>query len=146
MGPSKLGSLSDKKKEGMRTVVSQWKRTGASVSVLEEGLRLLSEPSRSPARELCRSDSKAAGIACTYGKGSKPKLALSREDAKALLDLLRRIKAAAPDTDSEKKMVEAAASVLLEGKGLSSLTGPEWEPLRRLLSELDPALAQSAFF
>ena len=140
-------SLSEKKKKEMRHVIEVWQRRQLPVSLLEEGLRILSEEKRPTANELTKEDGGVADFACVWGKWTRPKLALTKEDAMLLLELVTGIRKVAFNDELAKDMVGIASSVLLDGKRLPArFTDPAMEPLRGILRGFDPTVNQSALF
>jgi hypothetical protein len=145
---TQLAAVSEERKQPMRDLVKRWKNTGAGVSVLEESLRVLSADKRSSALSILGSDAGPIGsIVCTYGKGSRPKLALEKEDAKLLLTLVREISACNEDVSTRSRMMDIAASVILGGeKPPSTLSDPKWKPLLDIIGSFDPSIKQGSLF
>ncbi len=155
MAGSSLNSLTERQKKDMRHVVTAWKRTGAETQVLEEGLWLLSSHKRPSADKISRWDRRnedefdrdIMAIACTWGKGYRNKLTLSRQDASLLLGLVSQIRAAAGSEDAAKRMVELAAGLFFDGeRPPRTLRDPSWEPLLQIVREVAPSLCQAALF
>ena len=144
---STFSKLSSEKKSDMLQLVRRWKETGSATSVLEEGLKVLSSPKRDRAFDIAESHIRdIAAIACVYGKGSRPKLALSRENAKLLFELVHDINQTGEDAAMKSQMVEIAAKVLLSGDKPSTLLDARWKPLLDLLGNLEPNVRQSWLF
>ncbi|HSB46855.1 MAG TPA: hypothetical protein VLD37_02490 [Candidatus Bilamarchaeum sp.] len=142
-----LGRLPEERKQPMRELVGRWKRTGAAVSVLEESLITLSALKRASAQQLLETNgSPVAAIACTYGRGSRAKLALPKEDAKLLLALVHEISSCKQDEPTKLRMMDKAVSVLLGGQAPATLSDPKWKPLLDILGGFDPAIKQGSLF
>ena len=145
---TQFSRLSAAKKAQMKEVIEGWKRAGKSTGVLEEGLRMLSAANRHSAQEVCSLDiGQDVGFICTYGKGTRPKLALDKKDAKTLLDLVARIREIGCNEDENAYMVDVAMSAALNGeKPPFMLRGEAVEKFLKILSELDPMAIQSSLF
>jgi hypothetical protein len=145
---TRISALSEERKQPMRELVKRWKDTGSTVSVLEESLNTLSRDKRNSALMLIGSAERdIATITCTYGKGSRPKLALEKADARMLLVLVSEISACKEDETMKSRMMEIAASVIIGGqKPPSTLTDPKWKPLLDLIGSFDPTIKQGSLF
>lgn len=147
MADSKLNALTTRQKKDMRNVVNAWKRSGAATEVLEEGLRLLSSDKRPTANEISKWDTEVMAVTCTWGKGYRNKLTLSKPDASLLLELVTQIRGAAGNEENAKKMVGLAAGLFFDGaQPPKTLRDPSWEPLLRVVREVAPSLCQAAMF
>jgi hypothetical protein len=147
MADSKLNSLTQRQKKDMRSVVNAWKRSGAATQVLEEGLRLLSSEKRPTANEISKWDTEVMAVTCTWGKGYRNKLTLSKADASLLLELVSQIRSAADGEENAKKMVGLASGLFFDGeKPPKTLRDPSWEPLLRIVREVAPSLCQATMF
>ncbi|MFN7991460.1 MAG: hypothetical protein U0R44_04860 [Candidatus Micrarchaeia archaeon] len=139
--------ISGQRKEEVGKFVDSWKRSSHPVDTLEEGLRYLTSPKRETALQLMDSDSPIVGICCGYGKGSRPKLALSRADASLLLDIVVEIRKAGDGAELTKEMVRKAFSILLDGRVPASAEGdPALKRLLDILGQKDPGLKQGSLF
>ncbi|MCI0559088.1 MAG: hypothetical protein MN733_11375 [Nitrososphaera sp.] len=145
---TQITALSEERRQPMRELVKRWKGTGSPVSALEESLKLLSRDKRSSALSLIGSaDRDIATITCTYGKGSRPKLALDKADARMLLVLVSEISSCNEDETMKSRMMDIAASVIIGGeKPPSTLTDPRWKPLLDLIGSFDPTIKQGSLF
>lgn len=144
---STFSKLPEERKQGMLQLVRRWKDTGSATTILEEGLRVLSSDKRERAYDIVeRHVREIAAIACVYGKGSKPKLALSKEDARMLLELVHDINGTDTDQSTKSQMVEIAAKVLFSGERPSTLSDARWKPLLALLGEMEPKVLQGSLF
>jgi hypothetical protein len=140
-----FANLSEKRKGDVRVFSESWNRLGNNVGLLEEGLRYLSSDGREPASALLGADSEIAGLCCTYGKGSRAKLTLSKEDAAMLLRIVEAIRKAGVSEELTSKMISKAFSILVDGR----LPREEDQVSRRLFDILgasDPALKQGSLF
>ncbi|MEW6723127.1 MAG: hypothetical protein AB1324_07725 [Candidatus Micrarchaeota archaeon] len=147
MAVGKFGRVGMERKGGMRSFVESWKRSGTALTVLEESLIVLASDNRPSALELLNAEapsreSRIAGISCTYGKGSIPRLALSKKDASLLLELVAALRKNSETEESARRMVVAAADMLLGNAKPSTLADPSWKPLLKVLSGFDPAIGQ----
>lgn len=147
MAGSKLNNLSEKQKAGMRHVLSAWKKSGKGTAVLEEGLMVLASNKRPTADAICRDGQPYIAVACTYGKGYRSKLALSKMDAALMLEFVRPARQAAKSEKDAKKMIEMCAGVILDGlKPPKTLSDPLWERVLKIIREVAPAASQVSLF
>lgn len=145
---TQFSRLSAGKKAKMRQVVDSWKRSGKTVAVLQEGLRMLCEDGRQSAQEICSDEiGQDVGFICTYGKGTRPKLALDKQDAKTLYDLVTRIRDLGCNEQETAFLVDVAMATALNGKKPPLMVrGEAVEKFLKILSELDPRAIQSSLF
>lgn len=141
-----LSGLPKARKEAMMELVRRWKRTGSGTDVLEEGLRLMSAEKRQSAAGLLAREDPLSAIACTYGRGSRPKLALSKDDASALLRLVSDVNRTGETPAMKSQMVEIAAGIFLRGEKPETLSDPKWKPLLDLIGSLEPGVRQGSLF
>ena len=142
-----FSKLSPERRSGMLQLIRRWKGTGSGTELLEEGLRVLSAKKRESASEILDNEiSEISAMACVYGRGRRPKLAVSREEAALLLELVAGINGTQADQATKREMVGLAADVLLSGQKPSTLADPRWKPLLDLLSGFEPGVRQSALF
>jgi hypothetical protein len=146
MGLSRFRTLSEERKSAMRSVIKEWKRRGAPPALLEEALTALSSGKRERAFDLIGSGSEVAGIVCTYGKGSRPKLALSKEDASLLLELVSDLRKCGASEEITSGMIGIACDVVLGGAKPSDFSDPKWKPVFDVLSGFDPKVKQRSLF
>jgi hypothetical protein len=140
-----FANLSGQRKADVRQFFDSWQRAGAKTGVLEEGLRYLSSDSREPASALLGSGSELAGLCCTYGKGPRARLSLSKQDAAMLLDLVTAIRQAGADEQLTSRMISSAFNILIDGR----IPQDGDDALRRLMDALgarDPGLKQGSLF
>jgi hypothetical protein len=140
--------LSPCTKERMKSVIDNWKRSKMSVGVLAEGLALLAEDERQSAAALLkRNGTDAVNVAAGYGKGTRAKLALEKEDAKMLLEVVSEIREIEKDEEKLKHMIEMAAAILLKGeRPPNAFRDPAYEKLMEVLAQFHPAVVQRALF
>jgi hypothetical protein len=145
---SSLKRFSLKSKGKMHQVVQSWKGTGLSVEILKEGLRLLSKPKRERASALVADEyCHASRFVCMYGKGRAPKLALQKNHARILLELVKNVLDISKTEAEAVKRVEIASSVLLSRqKPPFALSDRKWQPLLEVMSSFDPTVNQLALF
>ncbi len=140
--------LSPCTKERMKSVISSWKRSKATVGVLAEGLALLAEDDRQSAAELLKNNgTEAVNVAAGYGRGSRAKLALEKDDAKILLEVVSEIREIEKDEDKLKHMVEMAAAILLDGeRPPNQFQDKAYEKLMEVLAQFHPMALQRDLF
>ena len=142
-----FANLSEKRRAGVQHLIDSWKRQGNGVDVLEESLRYLSSDSREPASALLGTESEVADLCCTYGKGPRARLALSKDDASMLLTIVIKIREAGASEEMTSRMISRAFSILIVGRLPSS--GQSDDTSRKLLDILgvsDPGLKQGSLF
>ncbi|MBU0532903.1 hypothetical protein KKB44_05420 [Candidatus Micrarchaeota archaeon] len=119
----------------------------AGVPVMEEGLRLLTSPYRPTAQEVSSDGSDVISVYCTHGKSHKPKMTLSHNEARFLLDILTELRTS---ISVEENLVEAmtrTVSVLLEGRPLPDpLPDQSWQPVLEVVKKFDSGAAQVRLF
>ena len=140
--------LSPCTKERMKSVISGWRRSDKSVAVLAEGLALLADDERQSAAELLkRNGTEAVNVAAGYGKGIRAKLALEKEDAKMLLEVVSEIREIEKDEDKLKHMVEMAAKILLDNeRPPNKFEDAAYERLMEVLAQFHPMALQRDLF
>ena len=145
---SSLKRFSQKTKVQMHQVVKDWKDTGHSVEILKEGLMLLAKPKRERASALVADEyCHASSFVCIFGKGRAPKLALQRNHARVLLELVRNVLDISRTEAQAVKRVEIATSVLLSRqKPPFALSDKKWRPLLEVMSSFDPTVNQLGLF
>lgn len=138
--------LSQSKREQLSGFIDSWKKSPANLSVLEESLMLLSSSPRPRAYELSQEGSRAALLACTYGKGPVPKLALQKKDAGRLLALVQGVKSAYESARLPPKGTLAGTlSAVVSGEEASQ-TGKVRSVLMKALSRFVDAARQCLLF
>ena len=109
--------LTEEHRTELGKFIKLWKTSKHGTKVLEDGLRYLSSDERKPAVELIkRGRTEIGDIACVYGRGARPKLSLSKEDAIHLLEVVVEIRSAGGSEEQTAGLMEMVFSALLEGK------------------------------
>jgi len=138
-------SFSDESRKRMNAVARSWGRMGLSTETLQEGLALLKSDSRPSAEEVLKSQPALADIACSYGKGWRCRLSLSKDEAEAMHRLVFALRTAASGEEEAKRMVGVAFDVLIGGSRMPGTLGdPSWKPLLDVLSSFDPSVRQTS--
>ncbi len=140
--------LSPDTKSRMKSVIDNWKKTGKSAVVLAEGLSLLSQDDRESAASIINHNgTPAAAVAATYGKGIRAKLALEKDDAKLLLEVVSEIREIEKDETKLRNMIDMAAAILLDGGHPPNVfSDPAYEKLMEVLVQFHPMVVQRSLF
>jgi fructose-1-phosphate kinase PfkB-like protein len=145
---SHFNRLSPGTKEQMKTVIDSWKRSGKPSVVLAEGLAMLAEDGRECAANMIkRNGTPAASVAATYGKGTRAKLALEKDDARLLLEVVSEIREIEKDEEKLRHMIDMAAAILLNGEHPPNVFNDRaYEKLMEVLSQFHPLVVQRSLF
>lgn len=145
---SRFNRLSAGKKAQMKSVISIWKKVGGTSEVLAEGLAMLADSNRDSAEFMINNiESRSVAVAATFGKGRRAKLALEKDDAQMLLEVVEAIRGIDCTELEHKQMIEVAASILLDGKQPTDFfVNGAYEPLRKVLEQFDPKVSQGSLF
>lgn len=140
--------LSPCTKQRMKSVITNWKRSDATVGVLAEGLALLADDERQSAQAMLkRNGTDAVNVATDYGKGIRAKLALEKDDARMLLEVVSEIREIEKDEDKLRHMIEMAARILLDGEvPPNKFEDPAYEKLMEVLAQFQPTTVQRSLF
>lgn len=140
--------LSPCTKKRMKSVIANWKKSDATAGVLAEGLALLAEDDRQSAAALLKCNgTEAVNVAAGYGKGARAKLALEKDDARMLLEVISEIREIEKDEEKLKTMIEMAARILLDGEvPPNQFDDPSYEKLMEVLSQFQPTTVQRSLF
>lgn len=143
-----LDKVSPERKEAMFNIMANWKNSGKPFQVLEEGLRLLSDP-QNPQASAIKTLRGCGSLFCmSETDRNTSRAVLSRQDANFMLSFVSEIRDALP-TESQNgprlaTALERACSVLLKGKDLPSATTDRvWGPVMNVLQQYDPSLFQA---
>ncbi|MBD3210611.1 hypothetical protein GF318_04495 [Candidatus Micrarchaeota archaeon] len=115
-------------------------------SAMKEGLLLLADPKRPPAYEVARSyDDAVVRVFCDFGKGARPKAALSRDEAAFLSQLQTELERRVDGATTLGKALETASSLLLNGRcpNNGTVARDVLEPVLGVLGRLDLSVAQT---
>jgi hypothetical protein len=137
----------------MAEVVAAWRETGSRITVLEDGLRILTSNDRlSRLRRVLDSDhpddTAIARFAVTYGDTTKRpdamKGTLEREDAERLLELFTEVQRLVPRRPANTATVFIrAVSVLLSDVPIPPKPKGLWARVAEIVQQFDPDKAAS---
>lgn len=145
---SHFNRLSPGTKERMKSVIDSWKRSKKPSVVLAEGLALLAQDERECAASMIkRNGTPATNVATTYGKGHRAKLALEKDEARLLLEVVTDIREIENDEEKLRHMIDMAAAILLKGEHPPNVFKDKaYEKLLEVLSQFHPLVVQRSLF
>jgi hypothetical protein len=144
---SQFKHLSPGTRGQMTALVKRWKLVEAAPAVLVEGLQMLAADERKTAAEIIKANPPSAAIATTYGKGTKPKLALDKGDAQLLLEIVTSLNEIATEERPLAELLDLSMAVLVQQEQRPGLFSDEsYAPLRRVITQFEPSAGQMALF
>lgn len=137
----------------MRNLIRNWEASRLPLTELERGLDTLAKDGRPKADEvhICKCGTEFSFFA-TYARGSagRSRAALTRGDAKFLLDVISTLRKQVPGMDDSpddaKTLLDGAISALLDGGMQDDVPDRLQGPLRKALLQIKPDTCQQTLF